>query len=546
MILRSAFHILREITSPSYSTNLLADQVELLLPRSDVDDRIINIPQEKNTVLEGIQETHENLSTFCNPNTLQVLLNFQKDILGNDSLDHLTSDPLPAAFSEILMDLREKRRNAAVEKAVILLQIYGVPETHPLLYYEQKRSVNEAWRNGSLLGFPVISILDSVEKTKFVFFRKTPSIFLRTCSLASRITQLAYDELLEGNSERSERIFKIALQHIFDDPHKQEQWLSTFKSLIPSVRTSNTAYPGTRVSKSFSDEIPKIVTSGMGWSGSGAVHAFIREFPQIFTMSSEIQLLNGVHNLKKLYESRHTRAEFAVAFVRFFAYNLFGFAMYDSYQQYRTLLNASQFSLSDQSGGYPSGVQEFCRQIFDAFHSGGFQDESIFASISDFLISHFASMDGYTTGQRILLDNFIKVQNIPDIAFLSHTKLVAVVRDPRSIYAALSKENVKFRPDVHHYAFNYQRKRKKLDSVISSQKYKNKVYKVNFEDFVTQEDKRKDVASWLGLNYDQRNENMFFVPSQSQKNVMNYEHYEDKKVIARIEKLLPEYLWKEM
>jgi len=288
--------------------------------------------------------------------------------------------------------------------------------------------------------------------------------------------------------------------------------------------------------------IKKIIVSGMGWSGSGAVYAYLKEFASIQPIKSEIQYITGVSSTRTLRRASGDIAEFQNELLKFFGIGLFGYAGYSNYQEYRTLIHANQFTLSDQGLRYSQGIQEFCTRIIAAYKGTELDIPEYIDAIDKLLVS-VAETVAPVEGKTLLFDNIIKMHQLKEIDYIKNGSLIYVYRDPRSNYVALCRESVKFNPSVHTYIRFYRSRRIAAEKEYQKVMNRANVMPVQFEEFVISEVYRKKVASWLDLDFSRQEVHSFFQPWISQKNVLNYEDFEDKKSIRTIENELPEYLW---
>ena len=230
--------------------------------------------------------------------------------------------------------------------------------------------------------------------------------------------------------------------------------------------------------------------------------------------------------------------------LRFFGIGLLGYDAFENYQEYRTLTHSNQFTLGQGAEIYARTVNEFCHHIVHAFNGNNIDLNLYTQAINELLagIARTVSPEVHTE-KRLLFDNIIKMHELTEFDYLIDSYIIPVYRDPRSNYVAHCRENVKFNPSVYQYIRNYRNRRLKTDREFAKMKSQPRVKFVQFEEFVTNQDLRKEIALWLGLDKESHNEFSSFKPWESVKNVHNYKNFEDQKAIRAIEKALPEYLW---
>ena len=544
--------ILKDHLRRTFSVDILLSRIEKMGAVSVIAENPVDINQEKSLLIEKVDSLIEELQTLSsdqeqNPagtDYIQGLVEYKNDLLTNDSYAGCTISTIKEAFESIIADVAGKRKRnieRALNKAVLFIQLFGVTRGNPLNMMQGYKLVNGAWRNGSIEGYPVILLLDSLPRTYSITKRTLKSLLNRTQSHQICLAEESYKALSSGNQKLADDIFGLLLNKLFNDRELKNTWNNAYKAISPlfGFKAPNETLPDSK-----NPVHDKIIVSGMGWSGSGAVFAYLKEFQEIQHVDTEIQHLTGASSIKTLREKSRDKDLFAEEFLRFFGLGLFGYAGYSDYQEYRTLIHASQFTLADKGAlAYAMAVQRFCISAVDSCSDGTINLE-VYNQAADRLLTDIAASTCDIENRTLLFDNIIKMHELTELDHLLSARIIPVYRDPRSNYAALCRESVKFNPSVHQYVLNYRKRREKTQRQYEAMKNEDKVRFVQFEDFVTDAEYRKDLAGWLGLDLERHDEFSCFKPWISEKNVLNYTDFEDQKAISVIEKELSEYLWK--
>lgn len=543
--MKDYFFILKDHILHTYSVKTLLERIARMRTFSVHEDKKIDINEDKYGLISEIQSAIEKIRRISTPGTERNLEKYSEDVEMNDSFASSVIDTMGQAFEYILSDLSSGRKNIALEKIVLFIQLYGSTCGNPLIVMKNYKLVNGAWRNGSVEGYPVILMLDSLRRTYSVSGKKLRKLFARTCTHHIRLAEISYDALQAGNTDIAESTFSVLLDDIFYDEKVKREWHGAYKAVATLFNKDNGNIPAAGFAD-FEDsdrKNEKIIVSGMGWSGSGAVFAYLKEFQEIRHIDTEIQHITGAVSTKTLRASAKEGELFRKKFLRFFGLGLFGFAEYENYQQYRTLINANQFSVSENGKKYAEGARCFCEDIVRAY-DGNDLNRELYIKAVDNLLYAIAESDSPIQGKKLLFDNIIKMHELDELDYLINARIIPVYRDPRSNYVALCRESVKFNPSVHQYILYYRNRRVKTEKKFLAMKKKEYVKFIQFEDFVTDPGCRRDVAGWLGLDLTRQEEFSSFKPWISEKNVLNYTDFEDQKAIRTIEKELPEYLWR--
>jgi len=546
-------NLLKSLLFGSFAIDLVLERIDAMRSLNYFDEKYIAVASDKRLLVQkvesyisGIREvlSHEGIGSDVALKITSTLCLYKKEILNNRSFDLSSAGSMSEAFNEIVKDIRNKNIDDAIGKIILFIQLYGSSRENPLICMKNYKLVNGAWKNGSIEGYPVILLLDTLKRTSIISRRKHSSVFEKTCTHQMRLADFSYTMLRNGNYDAAKRSFYFLLNDIYKDPTIKEVWEDTYQTIISFFCSKDhlVNYKNQGSKLESASGIKKIIVSGMGWSGSGAVYAYLKEFASIQPIKSEIQYITGVSSTRTLRGASGDIALFRNELLKFFGIGLFGYAGYSNYQEYRTLIHANQFTLSEQSLRYSQGIQEFCTRIIAAYKGNEFDIPEYIDAIDNLLVS-VAETVAPVEGKTLLFDNIIKMHQLKEIDYINNGSLIYVFRDPRSNYVALCRESVKFNPSVHAYIRFYKSRRIAAENEYQKVINKEKVMPVQFEEFVLSEDYRKKVASWLGLDFSRQDVHSSFQPWISQKNVLNYEDFEDKKSIMTIENELPEYLW---
>lgn len=475
---------------------------------------------------------------------LECVQNYRNDIQSNHSMDSLSVSSQGEVFSWILKTMQDGDWLRGSDALVLFIQLYGNAGINPLLKMKGTKLVNGAWRNGSIDGYPAFLLIDSMNRTNLSKVPLVKKCFKRTCSENHRMGDIVIQLLKLGQFNEAKVVFGFLMSRNFPNHELSELWNCNFSKLIMMLKGNCTATKHDR--DHTSERHRKIMVSGMGWSGSGALFAYLREFHHIQCVDAEIQHLTGLHGLSSLRAQSQERNSFMNQMIDHFFTAILGLSRYQDYQGYRAINNTGPFVYGSHGKAYAEGVSQYLDLILSNVQDFPFSSKTLSAA-ADILLSTLAgcsSKSGDEPSNKVLLfDNVIKVHQLGEISSLENAKLVAVVRDPRSNYVALCRESVKFNPSASDYIQFYRNRRLKTQKELEKLSCNDSVKVIRFEDFVNNEKFRKEIAGWLGLDLQDRNEFTHFKPWISQKNVENYRDFPDQKAIRLIERELPEYLY---
>jgi hypothetical protein len=142
-----------------------------------------------------------------------------------------------------------------------------------------------------------------------------------------------------------------------------------------------------------------------------------------------------------------------------------------------------------------------------------------------------------------MFDNIVKLHRLKEIDYMDDTTILCTYRDPRSNYVALYYENLKIKKNVKDFIKEYKTKRQQAKKEYTKAINKDSVINVQFEEFVSSEEYRNNLAERISIDLTAQNKHKYFQPWISQKNIYNYKEFPDQQAIRLIEKELSEYLW---
>ena len=152
-----------------------------------------------------------------------------------------------------------------------------------------------------------------------------------------------------------------------------------------------------------------------------------------------------------------------------------------------------------------------------------------------------------------MLNNSISCLQLRGVELFDNTKVICVLRDPRSTWVAWQKEwvnklgNKKWsdcKDSVGAFIASYERCMIKFYKEYISLKKKDNILIINFEDFVLDINCQKNVLKFLDLNVIDSDRCPTNMLRPSQRTVFAHHNYRDIKVITRIKNELKDYCHK--
>lgn len=529
----------------SFDPDEFARKITGMIPQEKLESVSTNFQKDHNEVISRFARYRQQLSSRleahgCSHGSIEKLLTPVdrriEDISQNQSLDHPEEESLDSLFEAVLGTIKAGKWELAVEQLVLLIQVYGFGRGNPLLRMAQLDLPDGAWQNGSVEGYPLIHMLDTLKANGLLSPQQSKKAYRRLGEPRMIVAQGVYGLLAADRQKDARAAFSAFLELLFDSSELRELWRDSFQRVADLFRGPLAAGSGPD-----SSGRSRIMVSGMGWSGSGAVYAYLSEFNSVVPVEAEFQHLSGVVSLRTLREAAPEFKTYRTELLRFFGLTLFGFARFSDYQEYRSLNLANSYTLSNEGIRYARAINRTCRALAGA-HDGKSLDLGAFSRAAEQLLDGIPGAPE-SPGAIPMYDNVVKIYRMEEIDYIRGATLLCTFRDPRSTYVALYNEKVKFRPDVKSFIKSYRAKRERSAAAHERVAEKGRVITVQFEEFVSSEEYREAVAKDLGLSPTEQEKHAHFEPWVSIKNVRNFESFSDQRAIRRIEKELSEYLW---
>lgn len=261
-----------------------------------------------------------------------------------------------------------------------------------------------------------------------------------------------------------------------------------------------------------------IFCSGFGWSGSSAAFDYLRQSKQVdFFGRSEIKIFwkrgfGAIDLLEKVQLGQSSYKDF----IDFFVINILGFkddatpAVKQKYYSERLLnfLNASgDFEIIDDA------ISGFLISLLK-LRAGSVESRDPLNLLLDGLIK-------YQTGgvsKYCMFDNAILAHECSSLKHIQGAKIVLVSRNPIDMYASRVKDkawNGAVKKYLRELSDKVRAYNDSFDELSSDQ-----AYCVSFEEFVSNNDVRSRLSSWLGLEIEGFEYNLdVFDPDSSRKNI---------------------------
>ena len=288
-------HIVRTLT-----VEKLIERVEEMRSFSMFEDKEFNIGEEKKQLCLILDDKIKSGQTDAE---LSSRLRFyKKDIESNEAFTGEEIKSVKDGFYSIIKDLRKRNTGNAIKKLVLFTQLLGLSKGNPLLEMQGYKVINGAWKNGSVEGYPVLVLLDSLTKTHTIRKKTLHKLLRRTWSCNNITSAYSYELLRKGELEASEKAFYSTIEDVPLTRDVKNIWIDSFKTVC-RLFTNSESENITAFNNSADSSLSKIIVSGMGWSGSGAVYAYLREFGSVVSIKSEIQHLTGISSTKNCQKS---------------------------------------------------------------------------------------------------------------------------------------------------------------------------------------------------------------------------------------------------
>jgi len=164
--------------------------------------------------------------------------------------------------------------------------------------------------------------------------------------------------------------------------------------------------------------------------------------------------------------------------------------------------------------------------------------------------------ENYATNKKlykVVLDQSISPLNIKKtIRYVDGAKLILVDRDPRDIYATMINEKRLLGADnsynnlVDKYIVWHNSLRKETTPIIDNSFVKNKVLKLNFEDFFINYDRTiMKIVEFLDIDFKHSKKGTRFQPERINNHVGIWKDLQDQNAVLKIEEKLSKYCFYE-
>lgn len=289
---------------------------------------------------------------------------------------------------------------------------------------------------------------------------------------------------------------------------------------------------------------------GSGYSGNAAVLDFFRNFSSTKLFSSEFDLFrgnernslcfkNGGGTVWDIYcEALHNPKRLSLSITK---YQMFYRSMF--YEKHY-----KRFMFADWGEEFLKINDDFCENVWALYEMGN-TEEILAESVKKLSVLLFYRLfhlpvEEYCVLQNPLMCYFPLAPQLP--LFPKH-KLILTHRDPRDMYVDIETLKLKD-PSVAPWYH------KNVDEFIETFKTNNRymdvtnenILDLNFEDLCLHyQEARKKIMDFVGLDENAPlSGTVFFDPDKSVKNISLYKTFGNQDDIRKIEKAIPEYLYR--
>lgn len=376
---------------------------------------------------------------------------------------------------------------------------------------------------------------------------KSAKEFWRACTdpISVDMGQL-HQEVLARDDPGDGAAFRNIAARVFSDPHQMEVWAEAFEILRSAVHQSGGPPPGLDQAP---EARPKVLVSGMGWSGSGAVYDYLAEFDGVVPVKGETGYLESATGFRNLAQYVDDRERLVKAALAFFFQTLIGYDHMVGASSFKDFRAARLRIGSDQALTYARGCREVVKALSSLLYEipeGEKSKQQMLSHLADVIVDNLVAFDA-PAGKYVLLDNCIHISNIEIAEYLTNATVLCVVRDPRSNYVALKRENKGFADSAEDFIRKQAKTRADLlERVVGARKRLSaggttRVELVHFEDFVLSRRTREDISGQLGVTHNPTAKHSRFRPWESIRNALLHEEHDDQDEIEMIRAALPEY-----
>ncbi|MDY0276289.1 MAG: tetratricopeptide repeat protein [Desulfomicrobium sp.] len=350
-------------------------------------------------------------------------------------------------------------------------------------------------------------------------------------------------DLSKGDNKDALSYYEDIIPKIFIDKKIQEIWIENFKKLS----TLKNAGEGINLRQKPLKQT--VFVSGHGWSGSGAIYDWLKEFKAIDPIKGEFSVLEADSGFKSVVQSKNDIEKSITKCINFFFLNMLGYFPLECSSSYKEILTARKFTLSEK---YSMTYALACKKVTEAMICFVRSIEKNVDNGLKYLCSEIIDnlMLFYSKDNLIpLIDNSIHIQNIYLFQYVENSTIVCSFRDPRSNFIALKNEFAGFKQSVENYVSLYRKRYENFEANIKKLNTQNKIPNsskiivTQFEEFVSSESYRENLALELGLDLRLREKFKYFKPWESFRNTQLHLDYENQDEIRYIEEHLPEYCY---
>lgn len=286
-----------------------------------------------------------------------------------------------------------------------------------------------------------------------------------------------------------------------------------------------------------------VIVCGFGWSGSGAVIDFLLDQNQFQKFpGGETQFIKYKGGLDHLYKS----------FLKY------GFIDELSMSNFARLMSAQVKAETGVDKNCNKHIRTLARLGGAAFNesvislltkairhahepSRWFKDEEVTELLGGFF-ERIAAVFRQGTN-RLVFDQAIRPTNIRPLEFINSPAII-VRRDPRDSYFERKKLQINNKPTLDKFVDNYIYRQERASRTLTKYRHlSDRIYQIQFEDFVSNPETRMALCSWLGIDTPNHGGKLFR-PELSQRNIGVYRTDPNVDEYRYIEDKLGKYLWR--
>lgn len=355
--------------------------------------------------------------------------------------------------------------------------------------------------------------------------------------------ETAKNALLAGKFEEATQDFEGALSDAFSDAEVRAIWMSSMRQLTAAIRGEKIDAPPQPA------RLKKLIVSGYGWSGSGAVFDYLSEFGDVQAIHGEALHIDSPDGVLGLVANRENTQGFVWAALNFFFYTLLGRGELKGGHHFNVFEKTQRFMNRADPVEYAGRVNaivhalSFC--IWQSKGEGKISHDSL-CDVAELVANRILCGEA-EAGKHVLLDNVIHSFELHLVAYLRDTTIFCSVRDPRSNYLALRREDPGYADTVDQFIVEKGKLLRKTLQILETidrqigEGQNVQALLVQFEHFVTSEEFRSHLAWQAGLNASLHQKHRSFRPWESARNVMLHEEHGDPADMKKIIDALPEF-----